>query len=917
MWRGYRPSARLGVVLCGAALGLGLWSWLYRGSSPGGSPEEALGALLVEEGLLVTEARLLGDPAARGWLQGRGWVPGFALARDAQEGEESAEDVYSLEARVDAGGAPLQVRRVSNLTRTPYAREHLLAWEGSRALLGVEVFGAQQSLLLVDFAGDERDLEAMGGWAAQARQRVTNLQQTGRADGVGLRLYGLEPAARRLSAQARGGGFAVSVYDDKGEGRSLTFGPEGLIGEAPGVQYQPRFWASKAPVPWVVDTIRDLSFVGPRKVALLEQFVFRWKDNMQQTAFQAGLVSEDGALQEELGEAPAARPAGPAATLAEARAAEQGWPPRAVTPAVSPPSDGEGQWSAVEYPWLRALPGAPPAFYRTAVRMDPKRPYDAIALVAADMRQLDLGMVAGTVTPESSFGNRGDGLIPRAPEVLDRVVAAFNGGFKTAHGAFGMIVERTTILPPIPYSATLAVRDDGQVKMGTWYNSMTPPPELRSLRQNLPPLMADGKFNPTGKRKWGGTASDLDDIHTTRSGVGISAPHTLVYAWCKSCSADALGAALLGAGCEYGMHLDMNPTHTGWSYYRAESADLDDKGKLTRFEVAKASPRMDFEEGRYVNRDVKDFFYLTLRRDLAMTLPAPPEGFSPWSADHAPRGPEGFLALAAASRGPAEGELLVALEGPGLRARARLGDREPGVAAGRPAVALQGPVAVLDLGLASADAPGGVLGGGVTAAPLAADQPALWVDADGRWALLAPTEARARGAEVALLRGGPALIKGGEPVPAALAAPGTRQHALGVDARGRLFYLSASGDAASLAARLRAVGVVEAMLLPPGAQPRLRFVDAAEGALTEVDPVTGQRSPLREDRGATTQLWLERGDAPPRVARLKLEDVTLDPEEEKRQHRLQAQIKALREELRRVENAKYQKFIEKKNTPPQ
>jgi hypothetical protein len=107
------------------------------------------------------------------------------------------------------------------------------------------------------------------------------------------------------------------------------------------------------------------------------------------------------------------------------------------------------------------------------------------------------------------------------------------------------------------------------------------------------------------------------------------------------------------------------------------------------------------------------------------------------------------------------------------------------------------------------------------------------------------------------------------------------------------------------------------MLLPPGAQPRLRFVDAAEGALTEVDPVTGQRSPLREDRGATTQLWLERGDAPPRVARLKLEDVTLDPEEEKRQHRLQAQIKALREELRRVENAKYQKFIEKKNTPPQ
>jgi hypothetical protein len=425
--------------------------------------------------------------------------------------------------------------------------------------------------------------------------------------------------------------------------------------------------------------------------------------------------------------------------------------------------------------------------------------------------------------------------------------------------------------------------------------------------------MADGKFNPTGKRKWGGTASDLDDVHTTRSGLGLRAPNTLIYAWCKSCSADALGQALLNAGCEYGMHLDMNPTHTGWSWYRTDMADLGPKDEFTRFDVAKGSPNMDFDEARYVERDVKDFFYLTLRQDLADALPKAPEGFTPWSPQHAPAGPDGFLTLAAAAQGPGS-DLMVAFDLGMTAGRARAGDKEGGTPS--PKIELANPAALLDLGVGL----GGLVEGGVTRAPLDPSQPALAVDQGGALRWLSPAQAAAfKPEEARLVRGAQPLLVAGEPAPAKPHADAQWLHAVGVDGKGRLLYAALQGrDPALLATRLKAAGAKEAMLLPPSPgrddASRLRYLRVQDGRLEELDPLTGQAQPFDETRRSSTHLYLER-QAAPRAARLLLQDVELPEEEAQRQKRLQAQIQSLREELRRIENAKYKAFIEKKNAP--
>lgn len=930
----YRPSTRIVLILGATLLGFGAWSLLYQGAPPNlptnATPQEGLAAILLQEhGLAATanNAVYMKSPTDLEWSDAHDYIPAFALARRADQPEDSPEDLYYLEVRPGSDGTPLQIRRLNNLTRTPYAREKLLSYHDHQALLSVEVFGQEQAVLLVDFRKDERDLSALQSKLDHTRYQISNLQHTGRFDGVGLRLFSIDPPPQKIAAVGDQEGFTVSLSAEKSSPGVLKLQRDGSmhINEAwkERIRYQPRYFASKTFTPWMVDTIRDLSWVGPRKIALLEQFVFRWADKGRLLAFSLGLLSEEGNLAAELGEVEESESA--SVTAGQTRE-ESDWPPPDVQSAMKTPFKGEGRWTPVKHEWLRTLPGAPPAFYKTAVRMDPKRPYDNIVLIAADMRQLDINMTAGTVTPESSFGNRGSGLVPRDDEITNRLVAAFNGGFKTAHGAYGMIVDKTTILPPIPYSATLAVRDNGQVAMGTWYNSMTPPEDVKSLRQNLPPLLSNGRFNPTGKRKWGGTASDLDDIHTTRSAVGVRPKNTLVYAWCKSCSADSLGQALLAAGCAYGMHLDMNPTHTGWSYYRTDAKDLDNNERFKRFEVAKGSPNMDFKEERYIQRDVKDFFFLTLRQDLSSTLPPAPASWSPWETQHAAKGPEGFLAMGAVSRGQNPGDALILLQNPRMTAQPQRGANEPDPTQGlgkskvrRTSLTLQGPTALLDLGISSLENPVGFLSEGRIFAPPIPGQPAVIVEADSKVRFLTPEEASAVSpSKTPMLRGGKPLLLQGEIQPTKTRSAPTRLHALGLDEDGNLLYLTQkSNDPNTLARTLQEARATTAMLLPPSPlgedQSRLRFLRFEDQNLHEVDPLSGASTPLNDQRKASTHLYFEHLPEGPRAVHMHMEDVELTPAEARKQRRLHEQIKAMRQELRRIENAKYKAWIEKKN----
>jgi hypothetical protein len=241
-------------------------------------------------------------------------------------------------------------------------------------------------------------------------------------------------------------------------------------------------------------------------------------------------------------------------------------------------------------------------------------------------------MVPGTEEPQSATGEFGDGKIPRDPRLLSRLVAAFNGGFQSTHGDFGMMVERRMVVPPKPYAATIARLRDGSLGFGTWPYELTTPAEFVSFRQNLTPLVGDGAFNPYGREWWGGVPHDWEDeTHTVRSGLCLTREKFVAYFYATQIDHVRLGRAMLAARCDYGLHLDMNQGHTGLELYKVDVAenlppisgkldghwqaegDVSDMPgwKFRGRRLVKNMQLMHFP--RYIRRGARDYFYLALR----------------------------------------------------------------------------------------------------------------------------------------------------------------------------------------------------------------------------------------------------------------------------------------------------------------
>jgi hypothetical protein len=236
------------------------------------------------------------------------------------------------------------------------------------------------------------------------------------------------------------------------------------------------------------------------------------------------------------------------------------------------------------------------------------------------------------VEPKSATGETGPGLVPRTPEVMGRLVAGFNGGFQATHGEFGMMAENVVYLPPKPYAATVAELNDGSTGFGTWPNDDRVPEGIVSFRQNMTPLVADGVNNPYKREWWGGVPPGwTDESRTVRSGLCLTKEGFVAYFYGSSVDADRLALAMQRTRCVYGIHLDMNPGHTGLEFYRADKAGLlPDVGHPLNpnWEAKSGVPGMPGWEfqgrrmirymglmnfPRYIHRESRDFFYLTLR----------------------------------------------------------------------------------------------------------------------------------------------------------------------------------------------------------------------------------------------------------------------------------------------------------------
>jgi hypothetical protein len=713
-------------------------------------------------------------------------------------------ELYRADVRATPDGGLLAVRRLVNLTRSPLGDDGPVSARPGAVAFPTRAFGQVQSASVLVFP-------AQGPWAGVKASithfltegtRVAPVRYDLRLDRP-VRALTLTWQGELLVAEGDGQRFAVDLQRE-------TVTPAGAtLARVPELD--------KPLVLWAVDTVRGLSWVGPTPIAWLERQVFGARDRWRRFAFRtlgtrpptesASLAVED--------------PADLAALAAHATTSDPAWPPATVAPPLGRGERGEGLWVPAGTAWLRTLEGAPPAFYRTFLRLDRERPYARIVALAMDLRQLDLGMQAGVEDPIPVVGPRGEGRVPRRPGLMNRLVGAFNGAFKSEHGGYGMVVSRRVLLPPRPGAATVATLDDGTVALGTWGPSTALPPGLDSLRQNLDPLVADGVENPARRSLWGFVLGGSESTPAVRSGLCSDALGRLYYLWGEETLTRHLGRAMHLLGCTYGLHLDMNPSHAVFHFVRVD--DIARHGTFYQQLVRGMSSSGD----RFLYYTLKDFFYLSLRD----TSSPPGEGWRP--AGDQP-GPRWLPVVFTLERATPEGGHLRVWSVPSQRVRLRL--RAGRLECPDPALTTltddgAGALAALELGASDPLSPAGAMLDGrvVQAFPEGGTRLELHGDqvrlVDG--AIPSPEARDALGGRRAL-RDGAVVTTESEVRP---------RVALGLTADRRLLLLAGTASGTTAAQLLSTLGATDAVLLErPRGEARAHWRGDPEGSLRTSHP---------------------------------------------------------------------------------
>jgi hypothetical protein len=623
------------------------------------SPSEALARALSARGLRCAPADVFwihGSSGVLGALRGGG----RAVVR-AHVGSDP-NDLYAVDVRLSPEGVPLEIRGVYDLTRTSSVDEESVALRGKVLAYVAAAGDVRTAIHVVDLAGRDvdgyTDFTRVQKWQAA----LTNVQNTGDARGVVHHVFSLDPIASRVTLAFRDDGFIEAAAD----GRRIVIDPSGprAVEGAGWVRVSPDQRAKPGNlVTWSVDRVRHMEWFGVDRMQWLKAVAFtalEWAKRARTSIFGADTAS---AVAKDLGSvAGLARP--------EFTDPEIGWPPAPMTPVLRHPLPGEGKWIPLDKdPFITPSWGLPTAFVTSFIRPDKEAEDSRVYVTMWDPRQIALHMQAGTVEPLSATGEAGPGAIPRAPEVMRRVVAGFNGGFQAMHGEYGMQADGVLYLPPKPYAATVMELRDGTTAFGSWpgpapgaaATDMQVPDDVLSYRQNLTAMIERGKYNPWGRTWWGGTPPGWqDNIHTTRSGICLTKEHFVAYFYGGDVSADALAHAMIQARCDYAIHLDMNPGLVGFEFYDVEpaktfaalgrplQADWEHEGTFAalpdfRYRARRMIRGMSEQNfPQYLHLAGRDFFYLTRRpllpgRNLVALAPPAQPGEGTWRTKDLPQ----------------------------------------------------------------------------------------------------------------------------------------------------------------------------------------------------------------------------------------------------------------------------------------
>lgn len=263
------------------------------------------------------------------------------------------------------------------------------------------------------------------------------------------------------------------------------------------------------------------------------------------------------------------------------------------------PLPGEGQWVAGRTDRNRI-----PAIYTTYLRPDPAHP--SVVAGAAWMRSSSTvaHLGAGILQPG---GNAWPGAGQVPGPAVGSLVATFNSGWKFKDITGGFYLDGRIGRPLLPGEASVVIDDQGRVTIGAWGSEVWMTPQVRAVRQNLAMVVEGGRPVPglttNLDGSWGSTRNQFQ--YTWRSGLGTDARGNLVYVAGNELTLKSLAQAMVDAGIQRGMELDIHSNMVSFSSWRPVAG-----GSVT---PTKLLPGLQRPADRYLAVDQRDFFYLTLR----------------------------------------------------------------------------------------------------------------------------------------------------------------------------------------------------------------------------------------------------------------------------------------------------------------
>ncbi|MGW6278539.1 phosphodiester glycosidase family protein [Kribbella sp. NPDC055071] len=278
------------------------------------------------------------------------------------------------------------------------------------------------------------------------------------------------------------------------------------------------------------------------------------------------------------------------------RPAATGLPAVQLLPGITP-LPAEGTWSIA-----RQTKAGTPLLWTSWFRADSAHlPVSvAAALIPRDTYRLHL--MPGTREPVVGMSSSNGYSVPSADRAA--LVATFNAGFKLNDSHGGWWTTASPAVPLVDGRASVVILRDGSAQVGTWNQTVRMSPDVVAVRQNLDPVIVNGRvvdgLTTNANGRWGTVRSQFQ--YTWRSGLGTDAHGNLVYVAGNKLTLATLASAMHQAGIVQGMELDIHAAMVSFTIETPTTAGVSSKRLLDS---------MNSPTDRYLVDDQRDFFYLT------------------------------------------------------------------------------------------------------------------------------------------------------------------------------------------------------------------------------------------------------------------------------------------------------------------